>query len=155
MLPPRLVKLAGGFELLPQVGLSRFEQAVAAHCAAVGCKHERFVDQRSERFEDMALTRVLATRGSNRAIYGKCVSENREAPGKNALVLAEQLIAPVERRAQRLLARQQVPSASRQQRKPLIESIAELLRAQKRRSCRREFDRERNTVEAAANFGDG
>ena len=62
--------------------------------------------------------------------------------------LAEQVVAPVDRAAQRLLARGQVARAARQQREPLARAVEHRLRRQQPDARRGQLDRERQPVQS-------
>ena len=67
----------------------------------------------------------------------------------------EQVVAPLDRRAQRPLALGQVAGAAGEQRQPLVEPLEELLGRERLDARGGELEREREVVEAAADLGDG
>ena len=81
--------------------------------------------------------------------------EHRELPEELLLVRLEQLVAPLDRRAQRSLPRRSVARARREQRQPPVEPREQLVRIEQRDACRRELDRERKPVEPPADLADG
>ena len=70
-----------------------------------------------------------------------------------ALALVEQVVTPVDERAQRLLARQCVPASAGEQTEALVELIAQLPWRENPHPRRGELDCERDAVEAPADFG--
>ena len=60
--------------------------------------------------------------------------EHRQAAEQRLLRLREQVVAPVERRAQRLLARLRRPAASRQEAEPIVEPLRDLVDAERART---------------------
>ena len=62
--------------------------------------------------------------------------EHREAPEQAPLVVVEQVVAPVERRAQRLLARQRGAAAAGEQAEAVVEPRGDLLDRQRARPAR-------------------
>ena len=78
----------------------------------------------------------------------------RAGEGASARRALEQVVAPVDGSAQRLLARRQVPGAARQEREALLEARAHGDRRQQLDARRREFDRQWQAVETAADLGD-
>ena len=70
------------------------------------------------------------------------------------LRLAQQLITPVERGAQRLVPRQRGAAPACQQGETILQSAHHFARAQCRRAGGRELDRERDAVEASTDRGD-
>ena len=63
-------------------------------------------------------------------------------------------MAPVDQRAQRLLARKRVAAAAGEHAEALVEPLAQLLQAEHLDARRRQLDRERNAVQAPADVGD-
>ena len=86
-----------------------------------------------------------------RRIEIEAAREDRQPAQRRPLVVGEQVVAPVDRAPQRLLARHQSPGARRQQPEPIRQPIADLLgarasgcgrpRARARAACRRGADR--------------
>ena len=68
--------------------------------------------------------------------------------------MREQVVAPLDRRAHRLLPRERFASSPRQESKSIVELLDERADRQRVDAGRRQFDRERNSVEAAADFSD-
>ncbi len=82
---------------------------------------------------------------------GKAAGKDRQAAQHDALGLREQLVAPVERRPQRLVPRQRSAEAAREQVKPIIEPGRNLWYPEHTTARCRQFDGERYAVEATAN----
>jgi hypothetical protein len=80
-------------------------------------------------------------------------SENCETVQNRALGFGEQLVAPVERRAERLVPRQRGAAAAGQETKPIIKACRELSQSKRVDPAGGEFDCECNAVEPAANIG--
>ena len=85
----------------------------------------------------------------------------REAPGEHAqpvehpsLGLVEQVVRPVDRGAERLVALGRAALAAREQAEALVEALGELGRREHRDPCRGELDRERHAVESSAHLRD-
>src|SRR2546425_4605035 len=68
----------------------------------------------------------------------------------DALDVGEQLVAPVERRAEGLMARQPRPAAFGEEVKPIAEAAGNAVDAERGDTRRRQLDRERNAVEPPA-----
>ena len=81
--------------------------------------------------------------------------EDRELPEELLLLRLEQLVAPLDRRAQRSLPGRRVARARREQRQPPVEAREQLVGIQQRDPCRCELDRERKPVEPPADLTDG
>ena len=72
----------------------------------------------------------------------------------DALALVEQIVAPIDERAQRLLPRQDVAAAAGEHAEALVEPLAQLARAEHLDARRGELDGERDAVEPPADVGD-
>ena len=73
--------------------------------------------------------------------------QHREPAGKRLLVVVEELVAPRDRRFERLLPRHRGAAAAGEQPKAIVERGRDPGRVHHAHSCRRELDRERNAVE--------
>jgi len=80
--------------------------------------------------------------------------EDRQPPEEPALLVGEELVAPGDRRAQRLLAGVRVPS-SLEQVQPTAQPAKELIRREEWRPSRRQLEREGQLVQAVAKVDDG
>ena len=80
--------------------------------------------------------------------------EDGEAREERLLVGAEQVVAPVDRRAERLLAGGQVARAAGEEVEALLEPGEQRLGREQLRTRGGELDRERQAVEADADLGD-
>ena len=81
--------------------------------------------------------------------------EDREPGQQRLLRFGKQVVRPVERGAQGPVALDARPSAPGQQAEHVVEAIGDLGRTQRAGPGRRQLDRQRNAVEAAADPGDG
>ncbi len=111
-----LVDLAGVDETVPAEMADGVEQAVA-HLAArlvVGL-HERFGDQRHEQVEDLDFGDVAAGDHRLGGVEVERASEHREAPQRHLLASQEEIVAPLHRGLQCLLAGQGRAAASGQE----------------------------------------
>ena len=70
-------------------------------------------------------------------------------------VVLEQLVAPVDRSAQRPVALREVARPAREQAHPVGEPLEQLLGSERAHPCRRQLDGEREAVEGGAELGDG
>ena len=85
--------------------------------------------------------------GLERAAAGE---HDRAARNSRCSSAVEQLVAPVDRRAQRALALRQVAGAAGEERQPLLEPFEQLRRRERLHPRGGELERERQVVEAAA-----
>ena len=121
---------------------------------AVPLPDEALVDERRERLERFAERHPLAghrVRELERAPAG----EDAEAGEERLLGRLEQVVAPLDRVPQRALALGQVAGAAGQQVEPLLEPAQDRLRVEQLHARGRQLDRQRQTVEPAADRGDG
>ena len=79
--------------------------------------------------------------------------EYAELPQNPRLRLREQVVAPVERRAERLLPGQRRSPARRQEFEPVVQKCSDVRRTEHHRARRGKLDRERNAVQPPANGG--
>src|SRR5581483_10372271 len=82
-------------------------------------------------------------------------AERRELREQLPRLRGEELVAPVERRLQRLLAEGQVTSAAREQLERALEPSCHRLRREELRARGRELEREREPVQPVADLGHG
>ena len=82
-------------------------------------------------------------------------TKTREAREERLLLRQQQVVAPGDRPAQRLLARGEVLRAARQQRQPLVEAAQERRRRERPHPGRRQLDRQRQAVQPDADLRHG
>ena len=90
----------------------------------------------------------------DRSSQGELAGKYTEPAQHGALGIWEQLIAPVERGAERLVAGQSGAPASRQKPEPVIQVRRQIPHTKDADACRRQLERQRNTVEPATNLQD-
>src|SRR4030095_3115666 len=84
----------------------------------------------------------------------KLPGKKGQASQNHALVFGEEIVAPVERRAQRLLARQRRAGTASQQPEAVTQARTDLLDRQRPDAHRGHTQPERNPVEMYAKLGD-
>ena len=136
------IGLAGLVQPFARVLADRLEHPVALVREA----EQALLDERLQRVEVGAADLLGRL---ERAAAG----EDGEARGRALLLLGEQVVAPVDRRPQRLLARVGV-AAALEEVEPLREALEDLPRRERLRARGGELDRERQVVEARAELGD-
>jgi len=153
-MPPRNAgRLFNLRELLQCVGTSRLEQSIArAACSRIRDDERARNELRQEVDYGVVVYPIV---GGHRG----CRVE-REAAGKDCqttqhhpLVLAQQVVAPVQCRAQRLLPWQCSMRVAGQHPKAIAEPRIDLLDRQRASTGCGKFQRERNAVEMNANLG--
>lgn len=153
--PPELGFLAGGFELLRGVLADRLQHAVSRLARDLGVgQDQRLVDQVAEHPQD-----VLGPQSAARAdllghVERPPAGEDRQPPQQDPLGLVEQLVAPVDRRPERLLPGRGRSVAHRQQPEPVLDPGVDLLHGQHPAQGGGELDGERHPVERRAEPGD-
>ena len=80
-------------------------------------------------------------------------AEDAEPDEQALFLVVEQLVAPLDRRPQRLLALGQVAPAGGEERQPVLQPAEQLVRLEHLHPGGRQLDRERQAVEAAADLG--
>ena len=104
---------------------------------------------------DQAVERVESGGGDRLGrLHGRAAGEHREAREAPLLGVAEQVVAPVDRRAQRLLARGRVAGAGAQRAERGVEALGDLGRRQQSAAGGRQLDRQRQPVDAPADLRD-
>ena len=115
---------------------------------------ERLVDERVEMVGEIG-RRDLAV-GTDFFGGGEVAParEHRQPFEHPLLVVEEQFVAPVDHGPQRLLARQRGTRPAGEQPEPVVQPFADLREGKRAGARGREFDGERETVEAGADLGD-
>ena len=140
-------------ELLDAVFADRLEHPVTRH-AAIGEDEERAVDQRCQDVEHLIGAEAVAGTDRRGTLRGDPRREYGHPPGDQPLVFAQEIPAPVDDGAQRLLAGQRGAAASRKQPEAVVEARGDLGNGQRAQPRSRELDRERQAVEAPADLDD-
>ena len=145
--PDRLVPPRGP-ELLGGVLADRLEHREAwLAVGVVGHDSEAPPHQRVERVEVAAADRLDRLE--------PCAAREHGEAGEQALLVGlEQLVAPVDRRPQRLLTSRSVGGAADEEGEPLVEPFQDRLRRQEPDARGRQLDGERQAVESCADRGD-
>ena len=142
------ILLAGRVEPLERELPDRLEHPEALLAVRIGAAaDEALVEQRRQRVEVGAADLL-------RVLEGGAAAEHREPREERLLFLAEQVVAPRDRRAQRGVAFVGVATALEKV-EPLPDPLEELLRAEQLDPRGGELDRERQTVEAADQLAHG
>ena len=144
------IALARSGELLQRIGARRFEQPVAHRVSLRLGEHQRLIDQRRQHVEDVEFVEILAAADRDGSLERESVHEDPQPPEERALALVEQVVAPIDQGAQRLLARKDVAAAAGEHPEALVEPFAQLFWAEHLHARSRQFDRQRNAVEPAA-----
>ena len=152
--PGDLFALAAFDEFLKRVGANSLWRSVTHHHAADIHRHKRFRDQIGEALDDFRRGDLCARRDGARRLLGEPTGEDRQATQDNAFRLGQQFIAPVECRSQRPVARQSRAPAPGQQLKPVVEMCRNPAHPESVYARGRQLDRQRNSIQPAADIGD-
>jgi len=148
-----LLEFAALHEFLERVGPRRLEQPIPPRCATEIRREERLRDQ-VRAVDDFRAGDLANRRYRTRRLQCEAAGKDCQAPQDHTLGLRQQLIAPVERRPQRLVPRQRRAAAARQQVETIIEAGREVFDPERGRTRCRQLDRQRDPVEAPADCGD-
>ena len=139
----------------------RQPQSSASSCSAA---YSRMVSSSSSRPVASLRTRLLTTSDSSTsrsaaqidsaASSAKLPLKTARRPKSSCSRRVQQLVAPLDRRAQGLLPGGRVARARGQERQALVESSEELVRAEQRDACGGQLDRERQAVQPPADLAD-
>jgi hypothetical protein len=143
-----VVRLARGDEQLVRVLPHGLEQPVAARVAVEF--HERLVHEVREEVHDRARLHIAARGHRFGSLERPSAREDGKAPQEHALGKLEQVVAPVDRGAQRLLARQHGGVAAGQHTEAVREAGGDGFDGHRAHARGGELDRERQAVQAPA-----
>lgn len=115
-----LVEFAAFTELLERIGPRALEQPTTRLGAMYVRLKQRFCDQFQHPIADLAFVARIANHRSGR-LQREAAGEDGKASHDHALTLRQQRMAPVERRAQRLVTRRCRPTTVREQTEAAIE----------------------------------
>ena len=142
--PLKLLRLAR----LRRAARPRTRGSSPASRSALRVAQQALVDERLQRVEVGAADLL---RGLQRA----AAAEDRK-PGEELLLpFVEQLVAPLDRAAERALALGQVSRAAGEEPQPLLEPLEDLRRRERLHARGGQLERERQVVEPPADLGDG
>ena len=131
----------------------RLQQPVAL---APGVHHdERLFDQGDQEVDGAGFARVAAVAHGSCSLQRPAAREHRQALQKGALGSRQQVVAPVDRGAQRLVVRHGGRVALGEQAEALVQSRGDLVHRKRIHARRRELDGERDAVETPADVRDG
>jgi hypothetical protein len=147
---PHLALVVGRREQLARVLAHRLEHREARLARGRGADDQRRVEQLLEGARDVG----VGHDGLERRERGPA-AERAEGGEHGARLFVEELDAPVERRTERALPLRKVSRAARKQRQSLSEPVRRALRAKRSHASGGQLERERQSVERAADAGHG
>ncbi|HLW12350.1 MAG TPA: hypothetical protein VKU81_06600 [Casimicrobiaceae bacterium] len=116
--------------------------------------HQRFFHESRHEVEHVRPIEIIAGGDRFRGFECKVARKNRKPPEQHALWLRQQLVAPVDQRAQRLLPRERCAVAARQQPETVIQAGGNGLDSDRAHASSGEFDRQRNAIQSVADLRD-
>src|SRR5260370_42246212 len=151
----RLHDFASLIQVLPGVLADRLQE-VEAHplWTLVLQHHERLVEQLSEQLRHLVDLYVFAPGDLLGCGQRPTAAKDGEPTQQLALRFRQELVAPVERRAQRLVTRRCVSTTAHQKSETIVQTGRELLGAQELQPCGCQFNSEWDAVELTADLRD-
>ena len=138
------------YQLLARVLPHGLQEPVASTCLPALRDHERFGDQSRQEIQHLLRRHTVTGADGLRRLQRPATGEHGQPAQEQALRLAQQVIAPVQRRAERLLARQGSAATAGQQAKAVVEPRPQLVERQRRESCGCQLDGERQAIQPPA-----
>ena len=133
----------------------RFEEPVAGLTALSLHQHQRLVHERRQQIQDVYSLHASVCADRLGGLQGPPSGKHRQPPEQLPLCLREQVITPVDRCAQRLLAREHDPASSGEEAEPIIQPGGDLFHRQDIDPGRRQFDGERNAIQPLTDLRHG
>ncbi len=144
------VRLAGVVELSPRIEANRLEQPVAAVGAAVVEAHEGLLDEAPEHVRDVGRLEEVARADHLGRAELEAAGEHAEPAEEDALVGLEQVMAPAERRLERLLPGRSLARPGPKKTEAVVEPGRNRGGGQRPDPTRGELERKREPVEPEA-----
>src|ERR1700693_5236994 len=113
-------------ELLASVLTDRLEHSVACDAATFHHGHERLVDEMREKVENALALDAFAGADDFGRLEAPSSDKNGEPPKEKALAIKEEVVAPVDHGAQRLLAGEDGSAAAGEETESVVESFGHL-----------------------------
>ena len=138
-----------------RVAANRLEQPVAPQPVAVLARDERLIDEVGEQECDLDGLEAVAGAHLLDRLQDEATRENREPPEERRLVGREEVVTPVERRLERLLAGRGRAASCTKETEPIVETVGECGGRERVDACGRELECQRKPVEAMTDPSDG
>jgi hypothetical protein len=152
---PGPMRLAGLGESLQGVAAHGLEQAETQAAVPLLDRDQRAVGEGGEQPEDLGRLDPPAGADALRRPRGDAAGEDPQATEQRALRFCEKVVAPVDRGAQRALARKGGARSTGQEAEAIGEPVGHHRRRQRAHPGRRELDRQGNAVELSADADHG
>src|SRR5580765_753527 len=115
---------------------------------------ERLLDEPCEQERDFVAIEAVSGADLLGGLQREAPREGREPPQQDLLLGREQLVAPVERRLERLLARRRGAAARSEESEAVVEAAGQRGRSERVHTGGRELERQREPVQPVADPGD-
>ena len=148
------LRLTGVLELARGVQPHGLEQPVAAVGPAVVEADERLLDEASEHVGDLRRLEEVACADRLGGAELEPAREDAEAAEEDALVGLEEIVAPAERRLERLLPRRRLARPRAKQAEAIVEPRCDRRRGERADAAGCELEREREPIEPEADARD-
>ena len=151
----QLLSLPGFGQPLLTVDPDDLQHPVACPVRSVPHGEQRLVRERGYQVKHLIRADAAARAYLHGRLQHRTAAEDGEAAPEHSLGVVEQVPAPVDDRAERLMPRHRGAASAGQQPEPVIEAGRDLLRGHGAQPGRGELDRERHAVESTADPGYG
>src|SRR3981081_2889249 len=141
-------------QLLACVLADRLEHRVSRGAAELVHHHERLVDEMREQIKDGRAVDAFTGTDSLRRLEGPTPDKDGYSPKQDTLRVVQQVVAPVNERAQRLLSRDHGSTATGEEPESVVEPPGNLSDRENSDPGCRKLERQRNAVETAADPND-
>jgi hypothetical protein len=128
-------------------GPDHLEHAVTSGCRSVLGGDQGLVDECLQRLDDDAVLILALTRDSDGGTQSKAAREHGQAAEQTAFVVAEHAQAPLNRRSNAAMAVGAAPARITEPGHVLLQHGQDLANRERGDAGRRQFDRQRDTVE--------
>lgn len=141
-------------QLRARVLAHRLQQVIARRPAIYLLdQHQGFIHQARQQIQHILLVDPIPSAYRLRGVECPPAGKGREPAQQRALAAREQVIAPIDQRALRLLARQRRPAATSEQAEAVVEPLRHLLHRHRTHPGRGQLQRQRNAIQPAADLG--
>ena len=143
-------ELSRRLEAVERVLADGLEQVIADHRAVLLRNHERLVHERGQQVQRGHRPAAAAARHLLHRLEREAALEHAQAPEQRALVVRQELVAPVDGGAQRPVARQRRLVSVREEVEAVREPGGDLLHRENAHARRGKLDRKRDPVQLRA-----
>ncbi len=148
------VLLTGLDEGFTRVHAHRLQEAVAPSPVTVLDRDERLLGEARETVGDLGGVEAVLGADVLGCLELEASREDRKPAEEDLLVRLEQLVAPLERRSQRLLSSRRPMAAASEQAETVVEPLRDRRRAERSDAPCGQLERERQPIEPKADAGD-